>query len=114
MQADERQLDRVFFALSDATRRAIVARLAAGSTSIGELARPFEISAPAITKHLKVLERAGLIERRVNGRVHNCSLSPDALRTAEDWLGFLREFRESRLDALEELLDQDNSKVNNS
>lgn len=107
MQPDERQLDRVFFALSDTTRRAIVARLADGGTSIGELARPFEISAPAISRHLKVLERAGLIERRVHGRIHNCSLAPDALQTAEDWLGFHRKFWQSRIDALGDLLRRD-------
>jgi DNA-binding transcriptional ArsR family regulator len=68
MQQTSQNLDRVFFALSDGTRRGILARLAQGSTTIGELAAPFEISKPAISKHMKILENAGLIERKINGR----------------------------------------------
>lgn len=98
------QLDQVFFALSDGTRRAILARLAEGSTTIGELAAPFAISKPAVTKHMKILERAGLIDRRIDGRTHQCTLSTSGLRTAEDWINFHRNFWESRFDALENLL----------
>ena len=104
MQPEISNLDPVFFALSDATRRAILSRLAEGSTTIGELAKPFSISSPAISKHMKILEKAGLIERRIEGRQHHCSLSTDALKTAEDWINFHRKFWESRLDALEDLL----------
>ena len=100
------QLDQVFFALSDPTRRAILARLTEGRTTIGELAAPFDMSKPAITKHMKVLERAGLITRRIKGREHQCSLSTSGLKTAEDWITFHRRFWESRLDALDTLLRQ--------
>jgi len=99
------QLSQVFFALSDSTRRAILARLAEGSTTIGELAAPFEISKPAVTKHMKILERAGLIDRRIEGRKHRCSLSTSGLKTAEDWINFQRRFWESRFNALDSLLN---------
>ena len=88
------QLDQVFFALSDGTRRGILARLSEGSTTIGELAAPFKISKPAVTKHMKILERAGLIDRRIDGRKHQCSLSTSGLKTAEDWISFHRRFWE--------------------
>ena len=104
------QLDQVFFALSDGTRRAILARLAQGSTTIGELAAPFEISKPAISKHMKILERAGLIDRRIAGRMHECTLTTAGLKTAEDWLNFHRTFWESRFDALTELLENEKKK----
>ena len=103
------QLDQVFFALSDQTRRSILARLAEGSATVGELATPFEISAPAISKHMKILQRAGLIERQITGRKHRCSLATDGLKTAEDWLHFHREFWESRFDALYKYLQNDQS-----
>ncbi|MFQ5548265.1 MAG: ArsR/SmtB family transcription factor [Woeseia sp.] len=104
MQQANGNLDQVFFALSDGTRRAILRRLAAGSTTIGELAEPFEISSPAISKHMKILEKAGLIKRRIEGRQHHCTLATEALKTAEDWISFHREFWECRLDALDDLL----------
>jgi DNA-binding transcriptional ArsR family regulator len=104
MQQATHKLDQVFFALSDGTRRAILSRLAEGSTTIGELAKPFEMSSPAISKHMKILEKAGLIERRIRGRQHHCNLMTDALKTAEDWINFHREFWEGRLDALDDLL----------
>jgi DNA-binding transcriptional ArsR family regulator len=103
----DRSLDRIFFALSDPTRRAIVGRLAAGSTTVGELAAPFSISAPAVSKHMKVLERAGLVSRRIEGRRHHCTLEPAALGAARDWLAFYRDFWEARLDELESLLETD-------
>ncbi len=102
-------LDRVFFALSDGTRRGILARLAQGSTTIGELAAPFEISKPAISKHIKILESAGLIERTISGRQHQCTLTTTGLKTAEDWLNFHREFWESRFAALSDLLQSERS-----
>lgn len=100
------QLDQIFFALSDTTRRAILARLTAGSATIGELAKPFNISNPAVTKHMKILERAGLIDRVVQGRQHTCTLSTSGLKTAEDWLIYHRKFWESRFDSLENLLKE--------
>ncbi len=103
-------LDQVFFALSDGTRRAILARLSQGSTTIGELSAPFEISKPAITRHVKILENAGLIERRISGRQHQCTLTTARLKTAEDWLNFHRRFWESRFDALSTLLQEDQSR----
>jgi DNA-binding transcriptional ArsR family regulator len=100
-------LNDVFFALADPTRRAILTRLMGGPAKVGELAKPFAISAPAVSKHMKILSRAGLIERNVVGREHHCSLHPKALKEAEDWLKFHREFWETRLDRLEELLIQE-------
>jgi len=110
MQQTSQRLDRVFFALSDSTRRSILARLAQGGTTIGELAAPFEISKPAISKHIKILESAGLIDRAISGRQHQCTLTTAGLKTAEEWLNFHREFWESRFDALSDLLQQDESK----
>ena len=101
------ELNNVFFALADPTRRAIVGRLTQGPATVGALAEPFDISAPAISKHMKILDRAGLIDRSVVGREHHCSLHPQALKAAEDWLNFHREFWESRLDELDALLQQE-------
>lgn len=100
-------LDRVFFALSDSTRRGILAQLAHGSTTIGELSAPYDISKPAISKHMKILENAGLIQRNISGREHRCSLTTRGLKTAEDWLNFHRRFWESRFDALSDLLQEE-------
>ncbi len=100
------QLDQVFFALSDGTRRAILARLAEGSTTVGDLSKPFSISAPAISRHMRVLESAGLVKRSIKGREHVCTLSAETLKTAEDWLNFHRDFWESRFDALQEIFRQ--------
>ncbi len=110
MPQTSQQLDQVFFALSDGTRRGILARLAQGSTTIGELAAPFEISKPAISKHMKILENAGLIERTITGRQHQCTLTTSGLKTAEDWLNFHRRFWESRFTALSELLQKEEFK----
>jgi len=109
MTQTAQQLDQVFFALSDSTRRAILAQLTQGSATIGGLAAPFEISAPAVTKHMKVLERAGLISRKVQGREHECTLTTAGLQTAEEWLNFHRRFWESRFDAIDNLLQQEKS-----
>ena len=100
------RLDRIFFALCDPTRRAIVGRLAERSSTVGELAQPFSISAPAISKHMKILEGAGLINRRVEGRRHHCTLNPQALGEAQDWLSYYRDFWEARLDELESFLEE--------
>jgi DNA-binding transcriptional ArsR family regulator len=96
----KRELDAVFSALADPTRRAIIDRLAAGETSVSELAEPFDISLVAVTKHLRVLEDAGLLHHSKRGRVRFCRLSPEPLRSADDWLARYRAFWSTRLDAL--------------
>ncbi len=100
-------LNDIFFALADPTRRAILGRLVKGSATVGALAEPFAISAPAISKHLKILGRAGLIKRNIVGREHHCQLHAQALEAAEDWLRFHRAFWETRLDELEAVLQQE-------
>jgi DNA-binding transcriptional ArsR family regulator len=105
MVTNHRQLDSVFGALSDATRRAILAELAHGERTVGELARPFEISRPAISKHLRVLERAGLVRRTPEGRISRCALDASPLRGAADWVEHYRDFWEGRLDALARYLE---------
>ena len=104
MPAD--QLNATFAALADPTRRAILARLASGETSVTELAEPFEISAPAITKHLKVLERAGLISRSRQAQWRPCKLEAKPLQEAADWVEHYRQFWEARLDRLENYLNE--------
>ena len=93
-----------FAALADPTRRAILARLALGETSVGELAKPFDISGPAISKHLKVLERAGLIARSREAQWRPCRLEPQALKGVDDWLERYRQFWEERFNRLEHYL----------
>jgi DNA-binding transcriptional ArsR family regulator len=98
-------LSAAFAALADPTRRAILARLAQGHTHVGELAQPFAISAPAISRHLKVLQEAGLIEREVDARWRICHLRPEGLQAAHDWLAQYRAYWEASLDRLAELLE---------
>jgi DNA-binding transcriptional ArsR family regulator len=98
------QLSNTFAALSDPTRRAILARLALGETSVTELAQPFEMSMPAISKHLKVLERAGLVARGRDAQWRPCRLKPQPLKDAADWLEHYRRFWEQSFDRLEEYL----------
>jgi DNA-binding transcriptional ArsR family regulator len=86
------QLDTIFSALSDTTRRAMLSRLANGEMSVTDLARPFSLSKPAITKHLKVLEKAGLMRRQIAGRVHLCRLEPEPLSQVSHWLAFYEKF----------------------
>ena len=97
-------LDATFQALADPTRRAILATLARRESTVGELAQPFRVSAPAITKHLKILERAGLMERRKDGRIHHCRLVAKPLKDAEAWLADYRQFWEQQFDALADYL----------
>ncbi len=97
-------LDAVFGALSDPTRRRIVERLARCSLTIGEIADGFSISQPAISKHVKVLERAGLITRDVVGRTHHCRLDPKAIQSASAWLDAQRRFWNATLDRLDAYL----------
>ena len=95
-----------FAALADPSRRAIVARLASRELTVGEIARPLPMSSPAVSKHLRILERAGLVARRREGRTHHLRLVPGGLSPAEDWIARHREFWESRFDALEKYLRQ--------
>ena len=100
-----RDLDATFAALADPTRRAILARLARGEAVVGDLARPFAISLPAISRHLRVLERARLIERRIDAQWRVCRLQPQALRRAASWIDDYRRFWDQRLDKLAALLE---------
>ena len=107
------QLDATFFALADPTRRAILARLATGEKSVKDLAEPFAISAPAVTKHLKVLERAGLISQGRQAQWRPCKLEPKPLREVSNWLEDYRQLWEGRLDRLEEYLRELQAKEEN-
>lgn len=99
-------LDRIFSALSDSTRRSILERLATGQASVTELAEPFDMSLPAISKHLGVLERAGLLVREKDGRVRRCTLKAAPMRDAAQWIARYRAFWEDQFDALDEYLNQ--------
>src|SRR5579863_6880618 len=99
-------LDATFGALSDPTRRAILARLAQGQAKVTELAEPFQMSLPAISKHLRVLESAGLLRREIDGRVHRCRLDADPMKDASAWMAQYRAFWESQFDALERFLQE--------
>ena len=102
--APARALDSTFSALADPTRRAILARLARGEATVGELARPFAVSLPAISKHLRVLEDAGLMARHKDGRTHRCRLVAAPLHAAADWLLFYQRFWEGTFDSLADYL----------
>ncbi|HEU0242923.1 MAG TPA: metalloregulator ArsR/SmtB family transcription factor [Candidatus Limnocylindrales bacterium] len=99
------QLDSVFGALADPTRRAIIAQLAQGDRTVGELAAPFAMSQPAVSRHLKVLESAGLITRSRRATARLSHLEADPLRAASDWLARYRQFWEERYEQLDELLE---------
>ena len=97
-------LDTAFSALADPTRRAILARLASGEATVMELAEPFEITQPAISRHLKVLEGAGLITRRIQGTRRPCRLAPDGVAEIDQWLAMLRDALAKNYDRLDEVL----------
>ena len=99
-------LSEIFGALADPTRRAILARLALGETSVGELAEPFEMSLPAVSKHLNVLEAAGLVQREKQGRLRRCQLDSRPLEAAAGWIEEYRRFWEAQLDSLARYLEQ--------
>src|SRR5438067_1766200 len=109
MSSPMQTLDTAFSALSDPTRRAILARLALGETTVMELARPFQMSQPAISRHLRVLENAGLIIRRVEGAKHPCRLAERGLDEIDQWLEMLRTALSRNYDRLDQLLAQMNS-----
>lgn len=103
------RLDAVFSALADATRRGMIARLSAGPATIGELGRPYGISKPAVTKHVKMLERAGLIRRVRDGRNHHCTLRAEPMCRGEQWIARQRRFWELSLDSLARLVAETRS-----
>ncbi len=100
------RLSATFAALADPTRRAILARLALGETSVSELAEPFDVSLPAISKHLKVLERAGLIARGRKAQWRPCRIEPRALKAIDAWLERYRRFWDERFDRLDDYLQK--------
>jgi DNA-binding transcriptional ArsR family regulator len=103
------QLDTIFHALGDATRRHMLRDLAAGERTVSQLADPFAMSLAAASKHVKALENAGLIRREVRGRTHFCRLEPGPLASAQQWLSFYERFWTGRLDVLDLLLRDDQS-----
>jgi DNA-binding transcriptional ArsR family regulator len=104
VELSEHPLDTIFHALGDQTRRRMLAALSKGELSVGELAEPFAMSLAAASKHIKVLETAGLIRREVKGRTHLCRLEPGPLAGAHQWLSDYEHFWAGRLDVLERLL----------
>ena len=107
MVTSDTSLNRTFGALADQTRRAILARLAQGNATVGQLAKPFDISRPAISKHLRVLERAGLVRRARDGRVSRCGLEATPMRDAAEWVERYRRYWEGQLDSLSDYLDRE-------
>jgi len=103
------ELDSVFHALGDPTRRRMLGALARGERTVSQLAEPFAISLAAASKHIKVLENAGMIRRQVQGRTHFCRLEPGPLASAHQWLSFYERFWTDRLDALERLLREEDA-----
>lgn len=100
-------LDQTFSALSDPTRRAIISKLANGEVPIMEIAEPFDMSLPAVSKHIRVLEHAGLVVRRKEGRTHYCRLNAKPLQDAAKWLVFYQQFWDAKLDSLATFLEGD-------
>lgn len=105
--ASEAELDRVFQALSDRTRRSILGRIAKTELSITEIAEPYDLTFAAVSKHLKVLEQARLIARRRDGSFQMITLDPEALKSAGQWLEFYQQFWTTRLDSLKHLLENE-------
>ena len=112
VELDEPRLDTVFHALGDRTRRVMLRELAGGERTVGQLAKPFEISLAAASKHIKALENAGLIQREVRGRTHWCRLEPGPLASADEWLRFYERFWTGRIDTLERLLREEDASSN--
>ncbi len=106
-------LDGVFHALADPTRRAMLRHLTTGERNIGQLAAPFKMSFAAASKHVRVLEGAGLVRRRVAGRTHYCELKPGPLARASDWIRHYEQFWTTRLQTLDELLETEAATATN-
>lgn len=104
VEQNSHELDAVFHALSDPTRRAILRHLSSGEQSVSELATPFRMTLAGASKHIKVLESAGLVRRKISGRMHLCSLDATRLAEAQAWLRYYERFWTKRLDGLEALL----------
>ncbi|MCC4246872.1 ArsR/SmtB family transcription factor [Stappia indica] len=109
VEQETQRLDAIFQALGDATRRQMLLALSEGARSVSQLAEPFDMSLAAASKHVKVLEKAGLIRREVRWRTHTCRLEPGPLASAHDWLGFYERFWTDRLDVLDALLREENA-----
>jgi len=107
VELNAQRLDNIFHALGDATRRQMLRDLARGERTVSQLAEPYEMSLAAASKHIKALERAGLVRREVRGRTHHCRLEPGPLASAHDWLTFYERFWTARLDRLEQLLREE-------
>ena len=105
----EGRLDLIFHALANRTRRALLARLAEGPERVTELAQPFDMSLPSVSKHLRVLERAGLVARAIDGRVHRCALEAESLREVTEWLDHYRIFWGDTLEALARFVEEEDS-----
>ena len=112
MRSDEDRLDQTFAALANATRRAILARLAEGEATVNELAEPFEMSLPAISKHIKVLERAGLITQGQNAQYRPCTIDVTPLQEVARWTEQYRHIWEARFDRMDDYINQINHKTN--
>jgi DNA-binding transcriptional ArsR family regulator len=112
VELDSPTLDTIFHALGDPTRRTILRELADGERTVGTLAQPFAMSLAAASKHIKVLEHAGLVRREVRGRTHWVSLEPGPLASAQEWLSFYERFWSGRLDLLERLLRDEDARKN--
>ena len=113
VEYNSERLDGVFHALADPTRRRMLQQLIAGEQSIGELAAPLDMSFAGASKHVKVLEGAGLIARSIQGRTHRCRLAPKPLAEAHDWLAFYQQFWVGRLQDLERELRRDDQGTTN-
>ena len=100
----ESELNTIFSALSDPTRRAMLSRLVNEDMSVADLSQPFAMTKPAITKHIKVLEKAGLLSRTIEGRVHRCRIKPEPLKAVSKWVSFYEQFWNKKLDALDHYL----------
>ena len=111
VESNAQALNAVFHALGDPTRRGMLRDLAAGERTVSELAEPFAMSLAAASKHIKVLETAGLIRREIRWRTHVCRLAPRPLAEAHDWLGFYERFWTDRLDQLERLLREEDARA---
>lgn len=104
------ELDLVFYALSDPTRRSILKILHDGAATVGDLAEPFNMSLQAISKHIKILEKAKLLQRKKQGRIHECTINPAALKSAEECIQFYTHFWTQSLDLFAEGLENDHKK----
>jgi DNA-binding transcriptional ArsR family regulator len=111
---ESRHLDRVFHALADSTRREILNRLTERRYTIGELAEPFQMSLAAVSKHIKVLEEAGLLTRTRDGRIHRCAMNAEPLKAAQDVISFYRSFWEQQFRSLDRYLQESMSSLDES